>query len=107
MTNPGADFDNNVLRAESAFTYKNMAAKELFTIKEGPGLLHSLVVNTIGTGSTVVLYNNTDADDGAIIATINTGLGSLGRRLYDLAFTTGLAVGIDGTNAPDITVTYR
>ena len=74
-----------------------------------PGVLHTLVVNTIGSAGTVTLTdgwtNNTTVVGTTIAALGGTNLAA-GTYLYDVGFNTGLVVTTGGTTAPDITISW-
>lgn len=94
------------LLQQAAASFVNIATVSTTTVKTGPGVLQSIVVNTRGTvASTVTVYNNTAAS-GAKIATIDS-LNLSGTFIYGLAFSTGLTIVTTGTVAPDITVVYQ
>lgn len=89
-----------------AYTYKNIPTSTTTVIKSGAGMVHTVCINTDGTGaSTAAVYDNT-AGSGTKIATINS-LAVTGCQLYDAAFATGLTVVTTGTAAPDVTVSFR
>lgn len=80
----------------------NLDTADTHVLVTGPGVLHSVTVNTPDAGSTVELYDGTD-DTGTLLASIDSATG--GTYVYDAAFTAGLAVVVTGT--PNITVAYR
>jgi hypothetical protein len=71
-------------------------------VTAGPGVLHSVVVNTAGATDTTTLYDGTSTA-GTVLAVLSEVAGSY---IYDIAFETGLFVAIAGTTAPDLTITY-
>jgi hypothetical protein len=104
----GEDQDNDVLKVEQQFSYRNLAAVAETVVKTTPGLLHLVTINTYGnTDCTLILYDNTSAA-GTKIATIDVVTANLPTRIYDVKFTTGLTVAIAGTGVIcDITLSYR
>lgn len=101
-----SDYDIGAVKINFAFSYKNISTNDNTIVKSGEGILHTLSVNTVGTGSTITVYDNTSAA-GVKIATIDST--SAGRTLppFDLTFSTGLTIATAGTAAADITVTYK
>lgn len=83
------------------FNFKNIAASGTTLVQRGPGLLHTLVLNT--TASTgIALYDGTTVANGTIIATLGSGL-TAGQTLnYDVRFTAGLVAVVGGNQ--DITL---
>ena len=75
-------------------------------VKTGPGMLHSVTINTKGASSnTLKIYDGVDAN-GTLLATIDTTV-TWGPLPYDIGFQIGLTlVSATGTGA-DITVSYR
>lgn len=73
------------------------------TAKTAPGILHSVVVNSPGTGSTVTIYDSLTAS-GAVIAVL-TGL-ACATLTYDVPFSVGLTVACVGGTPPSLTVKY-
>ena len=71
------------------------------TVIGGPGILHSIVINTTAAG-TITIYDNTAAS-GTKIATIKASAVE-GTYLYDVRCRTGLT--IVTAAASDITVSY-
>ena len=89
------------------FSNITAAAPTTTVVKEGPGLLHSIVFNKLAANGVITIYDNTAAS-GTVIATITspaTLLSNQGTLLYDLEFKTGLTI-VTSTAAQDITVTY-
>jgi len=74
-------------------------------VKTGSGVLHSVIINTAGSGAaTITLYDGTNAS-GTKIATLNTSVSPF-VATYGAAFTTGLFIVVTGTTSGDITITY-
>jgi hypothetical protein len=90
----------------ASYSYTNIATATTTIVKSAAGVLHSIVINQVGTvSSTTTVYDNT-AGSGTKIATIDS-LSRIGTILYDVAFATGLTVVTTGTAAPDVTVVWR
>jgi len=83
------------------YSYFHGASAQTRVIKNGPGYLHTLTINTLAA-STITLYDNTAAS-GTIIAVIKAS--ALEQTfIYDCQFAVGLTIITAG--APDITVSY-
>ncbi len=88
----------------SVLTYLNIPTSTTTVVKTGSGFLHSIIINTIGTTSTVTVYDNTAAS-GTKIATLSSVVQNF--MLYDCKFTTGLTIVTAGGAPADITVVYK
>lgn len=87
-----------------AGSYSNIINNSTTTIKSGAGILHTVVVNTLGTTPTIQLYDNTAASGtkiGLITPTVT------GTYDYDISFNTGLTIVTTGTAGSDITIVYQ
>lgn len=88
----------------SALTATNIPTSTTTVVKSGSGFLHTLGINTIGTTSTVTVYDNT-AGSGTVIgiySSVATACFTL-----DCKFTTGLTVVTAGAAPANITVTWK
>lgn len=85
--------------------YANLNATATTTLKNSPGVLHSVCVNTPAATGTIQIYDNTAAT-GNTIGKITSFASTPGCVTYDVAFWQGLTVVI-ATAAPDITVSFR
>lgn len=71
----------------------------------GVGVLKAVIINNIGAGVTVTLYDGT--------STSGTEIGVIGGTLtvetltYNATFNTGLFIVVAATTAPDLTITYE
>ena len=76
-------------------------------VKSAAGKLHIVNINKCSTGGVLTIYDNT-SEGGATIAiiAIATLTNPLPPLIYDIAFSTGLYFGFDGTLVADITVSY-
>jgi hypothetical protein len=86
----------------NAFLRINTSAT--FLLKSGPGNLHSCVINSLGVGSDVKLFDGLD-NTGVPISRIDTTM-SVGTFTYDVRFVTGLCVVTTGSTPANITVAY-
>jgi hypothetical protein len=92
-------------QAPAAFQYTNITTSTSTQIKTVGGYLHTIVINTPGTGETLTLFDNV-ACSGTKIGTITVAAGDL-FRLYDLAFQNGLCIVSAGATPGDYTVTWN
>lgn len=81
----------------------NVLGSTTTTVKSGPGVLHSITINTTAA-SAITLYDNT-AGSGTKLGTIAASIPIGSSLIYDSAFTTGLTIVTAG--ASDLTVNYR
>lgn len=92
----------SVVTNTNAFSYVNIVTSTTTVVKNAPGTLGKITVNTIGGAGNIIVYDNTSGS-GSIIATIDsTILGS-----YDYNVSAGTGITVVTTGAPDITVTYK
>ena len=103
---PGNTQNTTPWRVESGFSFVNVTGANSSTVvKTGSGVVHTVTINTRGTGSTVALYDDI-AGVGNKIATIDTTL-STTAFLYDVIFTNGLTAVTVGASGADLTISYR
>lgn len=90
----------------SAYKFLNivLAAPTTTVVKSGPGILHTICINTPAATGTVTLYDNTAAS-GTLIGTITAFASTNPCFTYDAGFVTGLTI-VTATAANDLTVTY-
>lgn len=105
----GDDF-NGVVRVEQQFGYKYIAGVDTL-VKVGAGFLHTLTFTQIDaapTAGTIIVYDNT-AESGTIIfsSTWTTGIFYPTTVTLDVAFLTGLYVGVTTLADIGVTVSYR
>lgn len=88
-----------------ANTYIHLTpASTTVNAKIGPGVLHTVSVNEVGT-SIVTLYDGVDGS-GTVVAKIDPS--TRNTYLYDIAFTVGLSVVVGaGPGTLDATVSFR
>jgi hypothetical protein len=97
--------------------YQNLTGNGTTTIKSGPGILSSIIINNANTGGTITVYDNTSAS-GTVIANLQIGtpvgglLSTTGLvnpiMLSNLntMFSNGLTVVTSGSNNNNITIYY-
>ena len=90
--------------SQSVCKYVHLNSNGTTVIKTGPGVFHTLTVNTIGATDTVTVYDGTSVS-GAVIAKTDSALETT--FIFDVAFYTGLTVVLAGTTPADITVSYN
>jgi hypothetical protein len=88
------------------YNYKNITSGTN-VVKATPGMLASLVVNSVTSGAVITIYDNT-AGSGTVIAipTLLTTSNTPFKVDYNANFTTGLTVVVTSGTA-NITVVYR
>lgn len=101
---------NRLGAAETApmYAYATTSSASAVVLKYGPGRLHKVVINSLGTGAnTLTLYDNTAiANPFAIFSTSATS--SFGSIDYHLDFFTGLSYVLNGgTGAANVTIVYE
>lgn len=91
---------------EPPFKYANITTNTTTVVKTGPGVLHTITVNIVGTApATLTIFDNT-AGSGTKIATA-TITASDTWFLYDVGFNNGLTiVTASGATVGDYTVSY-
>lgn len=88
-----------------AGSYTNIInAQAAVVAKTGSGILHTVVVNTLGTSPTIQLWDNTAASGTKIGNITPTVPGTFD---FDLVFNTGLTITTAGTGGADITVIWQ
>jgi hypothetical protein len=91
--------------ASPAYQYTNITTNASTVAKAGPGFLHSITINNIGTTETLTLFDNTSCAGGKI-GTTGT-ITAQQTLVYDVNFLKGLCVTSAGTSAGDFTVSYQ
>lgn len=94
---------NNTQAFGAPHRYLNVTSNTTSNVKSGVGVLHRLVVGTVGTTSNVILYDNTSAS-APIIATIATT--TAGSYELNIGFNTGLTAVTAGAGAADVTFVF-
>lgn len=100
---PGANDIGNV--GLKGYSFTNIAATGTTVIKLGPGVLHTICMNTPVATGTLQIYDNT-AGSGTKIGLITSFASTNPCFTYDVAFSTGLTV-VAATAAPDFTISWR
>jgi hypothetical protein len=92
---------------DSDNSYYNITAAGTYQVKTGPGVLHSVTLNTPVAAATVKLYDVIVGVAGAI-SLCNIVIPASPQCLsfvYDVAYSQGLAAVVTG--ASDITISYK
>lgn len=98
------DTAGHLITSPADHTYKHVTADT--QVKGSAGKLHTVTVNECSVAGTLTLYDNT-AESGTIIAAIAIPVTPTPFTLiYDVAFSTGLYAGFDGSLAADVTISY-
>lgn len=88
------------------YAYKNITTDATTVVKAGPGLLHTISINTPLATTTITIYDNTAAS-GTKIGTYTIAASPQPSSVtYDVNFLIGLTI-VTGTASSDITVSYR
>lgn len=82
--------------------YAHLSANGTTIVKDRPGILSSVTINTAGAGSNTLQIEDAD---GAVIANIDT-TAAVGTRIYEIQFERLIAVMATGT-AADVTIAYE
>ena len=100
---------SEVATATGGYNFVRTAVAGTTTVKASTAKLHTITINTIGSGTTPVptltVYNSTTAT-GPIVAVINSGSGPITLR-YGVTLSDGLTIVNAGTVAADITISYK
>lgn len=92
-------------RLAAGNSFVNITTATTTVVKASGGILERVVINTVGAGSTITLYDNASAASGTKIGTLTSALQA--SLSYNVAFSNGLvAVTASGT-AADVTFVYR
>jgi hypothetical protein len=87
-----------------ALTAPVAAAAAAAAIKAAPGVLHKVLVTTLGTAA-LTFYDNTSAASGTIIGVIAASAAAGTVTTFDMPATAGIFCN-SGTNTPAVTVSY-
>ena len=89
-----------------SYSFLNVSAATTGTaVASSAGTLHSIVINTVGSGATLALYDGTSTA-GTALATISGD--TLATYDYDAAYSTGLYLVATGTTtAANVTLLYK
>jgi hypothetical protein len=83
---------NRCAGVQSRPSYYNISSASTTVLRRGPGTLHSVIVNDVGSiGGTITIYDNTTGS-GTTIATINSNKTAIASLQYNLDFYTGLTI---------------
>ncbi len=86
----------------NAFSYRNITTSTTTVVKNAPGVLGKVTVNTTGGAGTIIVYDNT-AGSGSIIATLNSAVAGS----FDFGAIAATGITVVTTGAPDVTILYR
>ena len=94
------------------FPWKKKWLNKDTSVKTGPCVLHTIVLNTVDVLGTVTVYDDVDAADALQTVAIYSPLGaSISFQgitfLYDCEMTKGIYVAFTGNFAGNLTVTYH
>jgi len=84
------------------YNYKYISGVASPVVFTGAGILHSVVINAVGTGGTITLTDTSSPSATVGIITVNSPMTTL---LYDVGVAGGLQVTTSAS--PNITVTYE
>lgn len=93
-----------ITEAQAGNSFVNITTATTTAVKATPGVLVRIIVNTVGAGSTLTIYNNT-AGSGAKVGTMTTAI--QGSYEFNVACSVGITVVSASGTAADITVVYR
>lgn len=88
---------------EAGLTPRNITTATTTLVKTGRGTLGRIVVNTLGAGSAIAIYDGLTAG-GTLIATVSSA--AQASLAFGAAFVTGLCVVTSGGTPANITVLY-
>lgn len=91
---------------EPPFKYTNITTNTTTTVKTGPGMIHTLVVNTTPTGANSVTIFDSTTGSGTKIGTFAvTATDTF--MLYDVGFANGLTIVTTAATTPgDYTISW-
>lgn len=72
-------------------------------VTAGPSTLHTINVNTLGSGGVLTIYDGTDTS-GAVVAIISTTV--VKSNIYDVFCPNGIYLSL-ATTAADVTIAYQ
>ncbi len=103
----GENPDLDIIRTEPyVYTPTRVTGDNL--LKSGEGYIHHIVVNSVTTGGTLSIYNNTAESGTAPFVFPFTTTAVPGQQiLVDSGFPTGIYIGYDGTLAGAFTIVWR
>lgn len=88
-----------------AFNCTHLNALGTTTLKSGPGVLHTLVLNSKGaSGNTLTLYDSTSGS-GTVLAVVDATQ-NVASLTYDVNFTTGLTAVLATGTAADVSLSW-
>lgn len=91
---------------EPPYKYNNITTNTTTTVKTGPGILHTVCVNTIGTAPATLTIFDSTTGSGTKIATLLMNANDT-FFLYDVGFSNGLTcVTTSGATTGDYTISF-
>lgn len=104
---PSNPLDVNIV-GNGLNSYANITTSTTTLVKTGAGTLHTVNINSVGTvASSISIYDNILGSGTAIAVIDSLAVNSVGTRVFDISFTTGLTIVTTGTVAPNVTVSYK
>ncbi|MEI7912719.1 MAG: hypothetical protein WCK77_24090 [Verrucomicrobiota bacterium] len=91
-------------RMAAGSSYTHITTATTTVIKASTGVLARVVVNTLGAGSILTIYDNT-AGSGTVIAVMTTAIQT--SQTFDVACATGITVVSSLGTAADLTIVWR
>jgi len=86
------------------FNYQNISTATNVVLKESPATIGSLIINTAGTGSTAIIYDNVLCS-GTVIGTFSTT--AQGTIPININTKTGLCLTTTGSPAANVTLSFN
>jgi hypothetical protein len=86
------------------YTYTHISTDATTQIKSGPGIMHTLCVNSPAATETITIYDSLTGS-GSIMAVVTLTASTQSCFAYDIAFGTGLTI-VTAIAAGDLTVTW-
>ena len=96
---------SGVMSVAGQYSSATITTATTTTVKSGAGILHTITVQLVATG-TIIAYDNTAASGTVLIPTLTTVTAGIICMTFDLKFATGLTI-VTGTAAQPMAVTYR
>lgn len=88
-----------------SYRYANITTNTNTLVRNQPGILHSITINTLGTAEVLTLFDGTSCA-GTKIGTITLAASDI-VVLYDVQFQNGLCITTAGTTPGDYTVSFQ
>ena len=88
----------------NVFDYNHITTNTNTLLRSSPTILHTITINTIGSGETITVYDNSVCST-TVIAVITPAAGAT--FTFDVSTTNGLCITTAGTTPGDYTVAFR